>query len=71
MTTLPAYVLITRPGLVILMSFGYRAHLTAAIEDFQRSVIELYLTLESQPSDLAPGLQKTWEALQRFIEPRQ
>jgi hypothetical protein len=54
-----------------LEEFGYGSHLTAAIEDFQRGIVELYLELESQGANLAPALAATWERLQQFVEPRQ
>ncbi len=53
-----------------LEEFGYGPHLTAAIEDFQQTVIELYHTLAAEQGHLGPGMVDLWARLQLFIERR-
>ena len=49
---------------------GYGSHLTAAIEDFQRSIVELYLALAAQQDDLGPAMYSLWKQINSVIEPR-
>ncbi len=53
-----------------LDEFGYGPHLTAAIEDFQQTIIELYHTLEGEQDRLGPGMVELWGVLQQTIERR-
>ncbi len=53
-----------------LEEFGYGPHLTAAIEDFQQTVIELYHTLATEQGRLGPGMIDLWARLQLFFERR-
>lgn len=53
-----------------LEELGIGPHLSAAIEDFQRSVIELYFTLEADQNRLGPGLTTLWQRLQEMIDVR-
>ena len=53
-----------------LEEFGYGSYLTAAIEDFQQTIIELYHTLEDEQDRLGPGMVELWNRLQLFLEHR-
>ena len=53
-----------------LDEFGYGPHLTAAIDDLQQSLVELYLTLETDQDRLGPDLARLWVQLQRIIHAR-
>jgi hypothetical protein len=53
-----------------LEEFGYGPHLTAAIEDFQQTLVELYLTLEEDRPNLGPAMIAQWERLEQAIEQR-
>lgn len=50
--------------------FGYGSHLTAAITDFQDSLVELYLALKDDRERLAPALLETWGRLSELVEER-
>lgn len=54
-----------------LEEFGSGAFFTAAIEDFQLSLVELYFTLRDRQSSLGPAMQELWGRLQELIEERQ
>jgi len=50
--------------------FGYGPHLTAAIEDWQQTIAELYLTLQAERERLGPAMADLWERLQTVVEAR-
>jgi hypothetical protein len=50
--------------------FGYGPHLTAAVEDWQQTIVELYLTLQAERERLGPAMVELWERLQTFVEAR-
>lgn len=50
--------------------WGEGGHLTAAVEDFQRTLAELYLGLQEDQGHLGPALAEEWAALQQWIEER-
>lgn len=54
-----------------LQELGYGTYLTAAVEDFQQAVTELYLTLSSEQDRLGPAMAELWQQLQDYIEYRQ
>lgn len=47
--------------------FGYGSHLTAALEDFRQTLVELYLSLEADQKNLGPELQTLWSSLQEWV----
>jgi len=51
---------------------GYGPNLGAAIEDFQQTLIELFLTLEADAKEnrLGAGMEQLWERLQHVIAQR-
>ncbi len=53
-----------------LEEVGYGPYLTAAVEDFQQAVTELYLTLRDEQDRLGPDLARVWETLNRHVEER-
>lgn len=55
-----------------LEELGIGPHLSAAVEDFQRSVVELYLELvvEAEHDRLGPGMAALWQRLQGMIDIR-
>jgi hypothetical protein len=50
--------------------FGYGPYLTAAVEDWQQTIAELYLTLRAERERLGPAMADLWERLQTIIEAR-
>ena len=50
-----------------LNEFGFGDNLSAAIEDLQAAIAELYLTLESEQERLGPDLAKVWSVLSRKV----
>ncbi len=53
-----------------LEQLGTGIHLTAALIDIQRTLVEAFLVLESEADHLSPAMQKTWRALSAYIERR-
>ena len=55
-----------------LEEMGYGPNLGAAIEDFQQTLIELFLTLEADAKEnrLGAGMEQLWERLQHVIAQR-
>lgn len=53
-----------------LEELGTGSHLTAALEDFQRSIVELYLTLSADHDRLGPGMTAVWRQLQNLVDVR-
>ena len=53
-----------------LQELGVGPHLSAAVEDFQRSVVELYLALEADQQRLGPDLAGVWRRLQDLVVAR-
>ena len=53
-----------------LEQLGTGAHLTAALMDIQQTLIEGFLTLEANPDDLGPGMQRLWQEFNARIERR-
>lgn len=55
-----------------LEELGFGPHLTAAVADFQQTVVELYLTLrqDARAARLGPAMRQLWDTLQQFIELR-
>jgi len=47
---------------------GYGPHLTAAVEDFQQTVVELYTSLRQDRERLGPALQVLWNRLEHLVE---
>lgn len=50
--------------------FGYGRNISEAIEDFSRTVEELFLSLNERKGDLGPDLQSVREVLCRYIASR-
>lgn len=50
-----------------LDEFGYGAYLTAAVEDFRQTLVEVYLGLEGDQENLGPELQALWRSLQEWV----
>lgn len=48
--------------------FGYGETRYEALIDLQRSLVELFFTLEEDQDQLGTDLQRTWEALQGSVE---
>ena len=53
-----------------LEELGHGPHLTAALEDFQKTVAELYETLRDERDRLGPAMADRWERLQALVEER-
>lgn len=55
-----------------LEELGVGPHLSAAIEDFQRSVVELFFELEIEAAHdrLGPGMVALWRRLQGLVDVR-
>lgn len=53
-----------------LEEFGYGQTLSDALDDFAKTVRELYLSLTPRPERLSDYLQGVLEKLQRFVEVR-
>ncbi len=53
-----------------LEELGYGPYLTVAVEDFQKTVVELYFSLRSDQSRLGPEMARLWQKLQERIEER-
>lgn len=63
------------PGGVIVTlpttgDWGVGPHLTAAVEDWQQTVVELYWTLQAEQGQLGPAMVALWAQLQTLIEVR-
>lgn len=54
----------------LLREFGYGPSLSEALDDFGKTVCELYHSLESQESRLSEDLTNTLSNLRTYIEPR-
>jgi hypothetical protein len=50
--------------------WGEGPHLTAALEDFEQTLLELYFGLHDAREDLGPGLVPVWERLQQLVDER-
>jgi hypothetical protein len=50
--------------------WGEGDHFTAAIEDFQATLAELYTELQESRDQLGPGMEAEWAALQELVEER-
>ena len=50
---------------------GYGTHLTAAVEDFQRTIVELYWELNANAARLGPAMADVWTALGLLVEERE
>jgi hypothetical protein len=55
---------------VDLNEFGYGSNLADAIVDLQRTIAELYFTLELEANRLGPDLKQIFESLNRMIQKR-
>lgn len=53
-----------------LEEIGYGPHLTAAVEDFQDTVAELYFSLRGEGGRLGPEMRRLWETLQDVVGER-
>jgi hypothetical protein len=53
-----------------LEQMGCGEHLTAAVEDFQQTLSELYFTLRDDQDHLGAELARQWELLQSLVEER-
>ena len=53
-----------------LEELGTGPHLSAAIADFQRSVVELYLSLEANQDRIGGELAALWQRLQQVVTPK-
>lgn len=51
--------------------FGFGPNLSAALRDLQRTLTELYLTLEQEQRRLGSDLRRVWERLQQAVSRRQ
>lgn len=49
---------------------GSGPYLTAAVEDLQQTIVELYLTLRDDQERLGPEMQRLWRIAQQHIEER-
>jgi hypothetical protein len=47
-----------------LDEFGFGANLSEALRNLQRTLVELYFTLEAERDRLGPDLQRIWATLQ-------
>ncbi len=54
----------------LLEEIGYGPHLTAAVEDFQETVSELYFSLKAEQERLGPEMRRLWEMLQGMVDER-
>lgn len=52
---------------VELNEFGFGESIPAAIEDLQRTIAELYFTLEQEQERLGPDLQDLWSVLRQKV----
>ncbi len=50
--------------------FGYGTHMSAALDDFGKTVSELYWSLDSRESDLGTDLKKILSKLRHHLTPR-
>jgi hypothetical protein len=50
--------------------YGYGANLSEAVRDFQRTLVELYFTLERDQERLGAGLRAVWAALREAVDKR-
>jgi hypothetical protein len=50
--------------------WGEGTYLTEAIEDFERTLIELYLGLRTARGQLGPALLLVWERVQQLVDER-
>jgi len=72
----PVHVILTRDDSLLIASipeieeFGYGPHVTAAIEDLRRTLVELFQTLKSEQSRLGPAMVRLWSQLQVLIDER-
>ena len=60
-------------GAVIVMwdetrDFGVGATLEAAVDDFRRSIAEMYRRVEGVPGKTGPRVAAVWHVLTRYIE---
>lgn|GEM_PF-2031460 len=53
-----------------LNEFGFGTNLSEALRDLQRSIVELYFTLEAEQDWLGPDLQRVWATLQTKLSRR-
>lgn len=53
-----------------LRELGYGSYLTAAVEDFQQTLIELYFTLRGEQARLGSDMSRLWQELRRYVEER-
>ena len=53
-----------------LAASGSGAHVTAAIEDFQRLIAATYLALRDERARVDPDVERQWRQLRRWIEER-
>ncbi|MGA2158050.1 MAG: hypothetical protein ABSG90_02405 [Dehalococcoidia bacterium] len=53
-----------------ISEFGFGNNFTEALIDLQRTVSELYFTLDSEQERLGPDLQKVWSVLRQKISKR-
>ena len=53
-----------------LAASGDGAHVTAAIEDFQRLIAATYLSLRDERARVDPDMERQWRHLRRWIEER-
>jgi hypothetical protein len=54
-----------------LEEIGYGPTLGAAVEDFQRTVVELYESLHDAQDHLGPDMERLWRVLQLHIGERE
>jgi hypothetical protein len=54
----------------LLDEIGYGPYLTAAIEDFQQTMAELYLSLKTEQGNLGPEMARLWQVIRDLIEER-
>jgi hypothetical protein len=54
-----------------LEELGTGPHLSAAIDDFQRSVVELYLSLETDQDRIGGEIAALWQRLQQVVTRKQ
>jgi hypothetical protein len=64
-----------REGSVVVSSddleeFGYGSTLSDALDDFGKTVCELYHSLEAEEERLSNHLKQTLATLRRYLEPR-
>jgi len=63
------------PGAVIVMwdetrDFGVGPTLEAAVDDFRRSITDIYRRVEDVPGKTGPRVAAVWNVLARYIERR-